>query len=123
MGSAAPVAVELSEACHGTATAPHTRSSWAGAANLKIINTRLGPGIWSGALAVPATTVAQVNMSYQDATVCITSRGAAVTAIKVDSTTTGLMLGTSGTVAVWVPSGHSITPTYASTAPTWVWGC
>jgi hypothetical protein len=97
-----------------------------GAANLKIINDKLGPGQWTGGMtpavpSVPLTTVAQVNTAYRDATVYITSGGAAVTVIAVDAVTTGLTLGTTGTVAVRVPSGHSITLTYASTAPTWVW--
>jgi len=97
-----------------------------GSANLKIINDKLGPGQWTGGMtpavpSVPLTTVAQVNTAYRDATVYITSGGAAVTVIAVDSVTTGLTLGTSGTVAVRVPSGHSVTLTYASTAPTWVW--
>jgi hypothetical protein len=97
-----------------------------GASHLKVVNDKLGAGQWTGAMtpavpAVPATTVAQKNTSYRDATVYLTSGGAAVTAIAVDSVTTGLTLGTSGTVAVRVPSGRSITLTYASTAPTWVW--
>jgi hypothetical protein len=92
-----------------------------GAANLEITNASRGPGVWSGAPAVPATTVAATNTAYRDATVYLTSGGAAVTVIKVDSTTTGLTLGTSGSVTVRVPAGHTITLTYASTAPTWVW--
>jgi hypothetical protein len=97
-----------------------------GAGKLRIINDKLGPGQWTGGMtpavpAVPSSTAAQVNTSYRDATVYITSGGAAVTVIAVDSVTTGLTLGTTGTVAVRVPSGHSITLTYASTAPTWVW--
>jgi len=92
-----------------------------GGANVRVINDRLGPGIWGSPPSVPATTVSQQNTSYRDANVIITSGGAAVTAIKVDSTTTGLTLGTTGSVTVPVPSGHSISLTYASTAPTWVW--
>jgi hypothetical protein len=92
-----------------------------GAANLKVICDELGPGLWASPPSVPLTTVAQQNTSWRDATVYLTSGGAAVTVIKVDSTTTGLTLGASGTVAVPVPSGHTITLTYASTAPTWAW--
>jgi hypothetical protein len=97
-----------------------------GAANLKFINDKLGPGQWTGAMtpavpAVPGSTTPQVNTSFRDATVYITSGGAAVTVIAVAGVTTGLTLGTSGTVMVRVPSGESITLTYASTAPTWVW--
>ena len=71
--------------------------------------------------AVPATTVALQNPFWRHATVYITSGGAAVSVIAVNGTTTGLTLGTSGTVMVRVPSGATITLTYASTAPTWVW--
>lgn len=88
---------------------------------LRVINTDMATGPWGSAPAVPATNTAQLNTAWRDAIVYITSGGAAVTAIKVDSTATGLTLGTSGTVAVRVPAGHSITLTYASTAPTWVW--
>jgi hypothetical protein len=92
-----------------------------GAANLKITNEAMGPGYWSGAPSVPATTVAQQNTSWRDAWVTLTSGGAAVTEIDVDGQATGLTLGTSGSVAVRVPGGKNITLTYASTAPTWKW--
>lgn len=97
-----------------------------GAASVKVINDKLGPGIWTGAMTpavpgVPASTSPQVNTSYRDAEVVITSGGAAVTAVAVNGTATGLALGTTGSVTVPVPSGASITLTYASTAPTWVW--
>lgn len=92
-----------------------------GAPNLKVVNDMMGPGHWASPPSVPATTVAQQNTAWRDATVYITSGGAAVSAIAVDGTATGLTLGTSGAVAVRVPSGKDVTLTYASTAPTWVW--
>lgn len=98
-----------------------TNMNVTGAGNLVIINDRLGPGHWAGAPGVPLTTVAQQNTSFREATVVITSGGAAVTAIAVDGTATGLTLGTSGAVTVRVPSGKNITLTYSSTAPTWEW--
>jgi hypothetical protein len=92
-----------------------------GAGKLKIVNARLNPGYWSGAPSVPATTVAQQNTAWRDATVYLTSGGAAVSAVTVDGQVTGLTLGSSGTVTVRVPAGKNITLTYASTAPTWKW--
>src|SRR5262249_49944092 len=71
--------------------------------------------------AVPLPTVALQNPYWRPAPVYITSGGAAVSAIAVNGTATGLTLGTTGTVMVRVPSGASITLTYASTAPTWAW--
>jgi hypothetical protein len=73
--------------------------------------------------SVPATTVAQANTTGVDVMVYITSGGAAVTVIKVNGTTTGLNLGTATTssASVYLPAGASISLTYASTAPTWVW--
>jgi hypothetical protein len=90
-------------------------------ANVKVINDELGPGYWSGAPSVPATTVAQQNTAWRDALVVITSGGAAVTEIDVDGQATGATLGSSGSVTIPVPAGKNITLTYASTAPTWVW--
>jgi hypothetical protein len=91
-----------------------------GAANLKIVNCRqvIGPVTAPG---IPATTVSLQNTFWKDATVYITSGGGAVTVIAVDGTATGLTLGTSGSVTVRVPSGHTITLTYAAAAPTWAW--
>lgn len=71
--------------------------------------------------SVPATTVAATNSTGTDVMVYLTSGGAAVTVIKVNAITTGLTLGTTGSVSVYLPAGASITLTYASTAPTWVW--
>lgn len=106
---------------HWTDPADNRLPGITGAVNLKVINDKLGPGVWASPPAVPATTVAQTNTSFRDAMVYITSGGAAVGTIKVGATTTGITLGTTGTVAVRVPSGQSITLTYASTAPTWIW--
>jgi hypothetical protein len=88
---------------------------------LEVVNDMMGPGVWAGAPAVPATTVAATNTAYRNATVYVTSGGAAVTVIKVNGTTTGLTLGTSGTVTIRVPQGETAALTYASTAPTWTW--
>ena len=84
-----------------------------GGANLKFVNTKLGPGHWAGAPAVPGSGSPQQNTAWRDAAVTVT--GGTVTAIAVDGTTTGV---TSGTVTV--PAGKNITLTYSS-APTWVW--
>jgi hypothetical protein len=88
-----------------------------GAANLKIVNTRLAPGVWGSAPAVPASASAQVNTSYRDAWVNVQPNGATISAIAVDATTlTGI---TSGLIRV--PSGHSITLTYTVATPAWQW--
>lgn len=97
-----------------------------GAANLEVI---LGSAGGAGQQAhgvvgppgVPLTTVALRNPYWRHATVYITSGGAAVSAIAVNGTATGLTLSTTGTVTARVPSGATITLTYASTAPTWKW--
>lgn len=99
----------------------HTTPVVTGAANLRIRNDCLGPGYWSGAPAVAATTVNVQNTAWRDATVIITSGGAAVSAVTVDGQATGLTLGVSGAVTVRVPAGKNINLTYASTAPTWKW--
>jgi hypothetical protein len=86
-----------------------------GAPNLKIVNGRLGPGAWSGAPAVPASTVAQQNTSWRDAVVVVT--GGTVSAVSVD----GVAQGYAATgFTVIVPAGKNITLTY-TVAPTWKW--
>ena len=97
-----------------------------GAANLKIVNDKLGSGQWTGGMtpavpAVPGSGTAATNLAYRDATVYLTSGGAAVTAVAVGTTPTGLTLGASGAVTYRVPGGQATTLTYASTAPTWIW--
>ena len=97
-------------------------SGYTGLAQLgsRIIFTSTTRG-WQTPPSVPLTTVALVNPFWRDADVFITSGGAAVTAIAVNGTATGLTLGSSGTVQVRVNTGETITLTYASTAPTWAW--
>lgn len=90
------------------------------ALNIVFIN-QMSTGGAIGPPAVPANNTAFFNYYYRDATVYLTAAGGAVTAIAIDGVATGLTLGTSGTVMIRVPSGHSITLTYASTAPTWQW--
>lgn len=67
-------------------------------------------------VAVPATTVAVAAVPY-DRTFYITTTAAATVAIQSGPTIT---LPTAGVVAVRVPAGKTLTPTYSSTAPTWV---
>jgi hypothetical protein len=85
------------------------------------INTSTFPTVTTP--AVPATTVKQANTTGVDVMVYVTSGGAAVTAITVNATATGLNLGTATTssASVYLPAGATISLTYASTAPTWVW--
>ena len=93
-----------------------------GAANLEIVLDAPQTRGFQTPPAVPATTVALANPFVKHMNVLITSGGAAVTAIAVNGTATGLTLGTTGTVGpIRVPSFATITLTYASTAPTWQW--
>jgi hypothetical protein len=73
--------------------------------------------------AVPATTVAVTNTNGVDVIVYIAAASAAVTVIKVNGVTTGLQLLATATsaVSVYLAAGATISMTYASTAPTWVW--
>lgn len=98
-----------------------TGPSVTGGSNLSILNLNQTPGKWTGAPAVPLTTVAATNTSGRPAQVYITSGGAAVSAITVDGSATTETLGSSGFVSVRVRSFGTIACTYASTAPTWVW--
>ena len=91
-----------------------------GGTNLEVISC-IQPRGAVVAPGIPGTTTPLVNPFWRHANVYITSGGAAVSAIAVDGVATGLTLGTSGSVTVRVPSGASVTLTYASTAPTWVW--
>jgi hypothetical protein len=91
-----------------------------GAANVQIIAAAQARG-WVSGPSVPATTVDVQNPYWKNASVYLTSGGAAVTAIKVNGTTTGLTLGTTGTVMVQVDTGDTISWTGAGAAPTWAW--
>lgn len=85
-----------------------------GAPNFRVRNCGTRTlGHWTGAPAVPASTVTAQNTTYIDADVYVT--GGTVTAITIDGTDTGL---TSGLVKV--PGGSTIAITY-SVAPTWTW--
>jgi hypothetical protein len=64
--------------------------------------------------SVPATTVAQTNLTGTNCTVYIT--GGTVTAIKINGGT--VLLNTPA--MVYLPAGATISITYSS-APTWVW--
>ena len=67
--------------------------------------------------SVPATTVAVAAVQY-DRTFYITTTAAVSVTIQTGPT---IVLGTSlGVTPVRVPAGKTLTPTYSSTAPTWV---
>ncbi len=92
-----------------------------GAANLKVISDRLGPGVWAGAPAAPASGTAQQNTAWRDATVWVTST-AAITAVAVDGTAVFSGSAAAGTpVPVRVPSGHTYTVTSAGGTLTAHW--
>lgn len=84
-------------------------------AALKVVNAMMGPGAWSGAPAVPASTVAQQNTSWRDAVVVVT--GGTVSAVSVDGVAQGY---TATGFTVIVPAGKTIAVTY-TVAPTWKW--
>lgn len=92
-----------------------------GAAGVRIVNNKIGPGSITGSVgnpaislpSVPASTTALVNPYWRDAAVTIV--GGTVTQIAVDGQNKGVTSGT-----VFVPSGKTIAITY-SVAPTWTW--
>lgn len=88
-----------------------------GAANLRVINDRLSPGIWSAAPAAPASGTPQQNTAWRDATVYL-SATSGITAVSVDSTALGLTAGNNTVLPVTVPSGHTYTVTYSGTLTT-----
>jgi hypothetical protein len=93
-----------------------------GAPALRVVNDMIGHGHWASPPAVPATTVAQQNTSWRDATVTVaTGAGVTVSAIAVDGTATGASIAASSSYTVRVPSGKNITLTYTGGTPTWVW--
>jgi hypothetical protein len=88
--------------------------------NMMTIPGTLGPP------TVPATTVAYFNYYGKNGKVVLTSAGGAVTVIQItppggSAITLPNTLSTSGSTSFDVPMGYSVTLTYASTAPTWVW--
>jgi hypothetical protein len=90
-----------------------------GGTGLRIINGDQARGHVT-APGVPATTTPFTSTFWRDAAVTVVP-GASTCSIAVDGTATGLVLASSGVGGtVFVPSGKSITLTYAS-APTWNW--
>ena len=92
-------------------------------ANLKVVNNMLGPGHWASPPAVPASGTAQQNTAWRDATVVVhAGAGVTVSAIAVDGTATSqTVAASSSSVPIRVPSGKTITLTYAGGTPTWDW--
>jgi hypothetical protein len=84
-----------------------------GGANMKLFWSTQPPGKVASPPSVPATTVAYTNAFGRDATLIVS--GGTVTAIAVDTVTTGLTSG-----PVYVRNGGTITLTY-SVAPSWNW--
>ena len=97
--------------------------SISGGANLKIVNDMLSPGHWASPPAVPATTVAQQNTAWRDASIVLhTGSGVTVSSITIDGTVTGLTMAASSSLALPVlPGGKNITLAYAGGTPTWDW--
>jgi hypothetical protein len=81
--------------------------------NVVFIGPRTGP-------AAPANNTALANGYYRDATIYM-SATTGITAVKVDSTTTGMTAAANVVIPVRVPSAHSFTVTYTGTLTTlWV---
>lgn len=70
--------------------------------------------------AVPATTVAATNTNPFNVVAYVFS-AAAITVIKVNGATTGLVTGAGGSATVYLPAGAALALTYGSGTPTWVW--
>lgn len=85
---------------------------------LKIINNLLGGGP-QGAPAFPASAAALLNPFWRDCQVTITAGAAAVT-VAVGGVTQGVVPA-NGVCGFAVPSGATITATYAPGAPSWKW--
>ena len=97
-----------------------TTMNVSGAANLKIINTRLAPGTWAGAPAAPASGTAQQNTSFRDATVYASST-VPITAVTVAGVATGYAAAANTIIPIRVPSGESYTITAATGTQTTHW--
>jgi len=92
-----------------------------GAAGVKVINERIGPGHMASPPSVPGST-STATLVYRDAWVSVhTGAGVTVSAITIDGTATGLTMAASSSLAVFVPSGKTIALTYAGGTPTWDW--
>jgi hypothetical protein len=92
----------------------------AGGKNLEIISRNQARGSVT-APTVPASTVALVNPFWHHAAVTIKGGTGAVSAVAIDGVSQGITLASTVTTTVIVPSGKSITLTYAATGPTWTW--
>lgn len=94
-----------------------------GAASVQIINDRASPGHMSTPPTVPATTVASTPV-YRPARAVVVHTGAGVTvsAIAVNGTSLSQTVAASSSSAPFgVPSGGTVTLTYAGGTPTWDW--
>lgn len=94
-----------------------------GAANLQIINNDIGPGHMATPPTVPGSGTASVPV-YRPARDVVVHTGAGVTvsAIAVNGTSISqTVAAASSSVPFGVPSGGTVTLTYAGGTPTWDW--
>lgn len=92
------------------------------AANVTIVSRRLASGHMASPPAVPLTTVASTPVFRPASVVVHTGVGVTVSAISVNGTATGLTMAASSSLALpGVPSGGTVTLTYAGGTPTWDW--
>jgi hypothetical protein len=71
--------------------------------------------------AFPATTAAVANTTGVDVVVYALAGAAGFTVVKVNGVTTGLVTAASASTTVYLPAGATISFTYASGTPSWVW--
>lgn len=89
-----------------------------GASSLKVVNDRLGPGVWSSPPSAPTNNTTQQNTAWRDAIIYL-SATSSISAISVDSTSINITSGANQQVLV--PSGHSYKVVYTGTLTTqWV---
>lgn len=93
-----------------------------GGGSMQFINDKLTPGHMSSPPSVPGSGSASTPVYREGSVVMHTGAGVTVSAIAINGTTTGLTMAASSSLALPpIPSGATITPTYAGGTPTWDW--
>ena len=92
-----------------------------GGAGLRVIDDEWASGAVT-APSVPATTVPLINGFWRDAFVMIKAGTGTVTALSIAGTSQNIpTLASTSVIGVMIPTGETVTMTYAAVAPTWVW--
>jgi hypothetical protein len=86
------------------------------------VNTSTAPVTTVTTPSFPATTVVVTNTTGVDVMVYIANGSGAMSAVKVNTVATGLApIATTGNASVYLPAGATISCTYGSGSPSWVW--